>query len=80
MPHVHVHIIPRLASDFGGVTDNVYPALEQSERELAGDLRRSEARAWAVPKDEDRKPRTIEEMEKEALWLNGLLKEAGVGV
>jgi len=79
------------------VTDNVYPALEQSERELAGDLRAgasvgavpngnghasnsgtSTPRAWQVPKDEDRVPRTMEEMEKEAKWLNQLLKEAGV--
>lgn len=38
MPHVHVHLIPRLRSDFGGEPDNVYPALEGAERELNADL------------------------------------------
>lgn len=82
MPHVHVHIIPRLASDFGGETDNVYPALEKHEAELATDLRAASPeaettavpRVWDVPKDEERKPRSPEEMEKEAAWLASLLK------
>lgn len=33
-----MHIIPRLRSDFGGDPDNVYPALEASERDLESDL------------------------------------------
>ncbi|GMK56317.1 hypothetical protein CspeluHIS016_0301570 [Cutaneotrichosporon spelunceum] len=42
VPHVHVHIIPRLRSDFGGEPDSVYPALEGAERELNHELERHE--------------------------------------
>ncbi|TXT04262.1 hypothetical protein VHUM_04260 [Vanrija humicola] len=39
VPHVHVHIIPRLRTDFGGKdTDKIYPLLERSEAGLGGDL------------------------------------------
>ncbi|WOO79520.1 Bis(5'-nucleosyl)-tetraphosphatase [asymmetrical] [Vanrija pseudolonga] len=39
VPHVHVHIIPRLRTDFGGKdTDKVYPLLERSEAALDADL------------------------------------------
>lgn len=31
---------------------------------------------WSVAKDEERKPRSLEEMEKEASWLRSLLNEA----
>jgi bis(5'-adenosyl)-triphosphatase len=94
---VHVHIIPRLRSDFGGEPDNVYPALEGAERELNADLvrhgsvsedstaaagaveaaveaaRRRRENGWQVPKDEERKPRSDEEMADEARWLAGLM-------
>ncbi|BEJ13286.1 hypothetical protein CspHIS471_0304600 [Cutaneotrichosporon sp. HIS471] len=91
VPHVHVHIIPRLKSDFGGETDNVYPALEGAERDLNAEhldhehvhvdssigaveaaLHRRE-NGWQVPKDEERRQRSDEEMEEEARWLAGLL-------
>lgn len=91
MPHVHVHVIPRLKADFGGETDNVYPALEDSEWHLEGDLARHEdhgvkvggieaaikrKEGWQVPPDEERKPRSDAEMAKEAQWLQGLLGRA----
>ncbi|CAK9783459.1 HIT-like protein [Cutaneotrichosporon oleaginosum] len=100
VPHVHVHIIPRLRSDFGGEPDNVYPALEGAERDLNADLvrhrsvsdsagtgagaveaaveaaKRRRANGWQVPKDEERRPRNIEEMEAEARWLAGLLSRS----
>ena len=34
VPHVHVHLLPRQSTDFGGNTDYMYPALEALEREL----------------------------------------------
>lgn len=84
MPHVHVHILPRFKTDFGGKNDDIYPALESSELALAGDLHgqppsesqeeesktdKTVGRDWGVPKDEERKPRGMQEMQKEAEWL-----------
>ncbi|ODN80752.1 hypothetical protein, variant [Cryptococcus amylolentus CBS 6039] len=80
VPHVHVHIMPRHPTDYNGDNDQIYPLLEQSEANLQGHLAQSqvpqvngktEAKAregrWAC--DEDRKPRTMGEMEREAKWL-----------
>ncbi|KAL1409520.1 Dinucleoside triphosphate hydrolase [Vanrija albida] len=98
VPHVHVHIIPRLRTDFGGKdTDKIYPLLERSEAALGDDLvagpgdasatpkapfRESSTHddigGWDVPPDEERKPRSADEMEAEAQWLAGLLADAGV--
>ncbi len=70
VPHVHMHIIPRNITDFDGNNDEVYPRLEDNERALAGELQRSERSAgMRIPKDEDRRPRSEEEMEAEAQWL-----------
>lgn len=72
VPHVHCHVIPRHSGDSGG-GDKVHEWLEGEEgdvgkhqREFDGNGKR-EKREWA--KDEDRKPRSKEEMEKEAEWL-----------
>jgi bis(5'-adenosyl)-triphosphatase len=76
---VHVHIIPRKETDYGGVNDEIYPALEGAERDLRDDLVGTEEEkegegdnksAWV--KDEDRKPRSMEVMEEEARWLASL--------
>ncbi|KAJ7083612.1 diadenosine hydrolase [Mycena belliarum] len=64
VPHVHFHILPRkLAGDrFSGQNnDLVYPALQKAEAEMA--------QPFKVDADEDRAPRTMEEMVKEAAWL-----------
>ena len=71
VPHVHVHLIPRKSTDYGGDVDQVYPALEENEKAMKGDME-SERDEWKTAKDEDRKPRSMEEMEKEAEWLKGL--------
>ena len=77
VPHVHVHLIPRKSTDFDGDNDRIYPALEDNEKELEGNLKSEERGSeWRTPKDEDRKPRSMEEMEKEAGWLQGLFKAA----
>lgn len=92
MPHVHVHILPRSRTDFDGVNDRVYPALEDNEAGLKGDLADIQGEAeqaqtmsgagaapptpvsarFVTPKEEDRRPRSLQEMEDEATWLAGL--------
>jgi bis(5'-adenosyl)-triphosphatase len=47
----------------GKNNDQVYPALEKAEVEMA--------QPFKVDADEDRVPRSMEEMEKEAVWLKG---------
>ncbi|KAJ9093067.1 hypothetical protein QFC21_006560 [Naganishia friedmannii] len=81
VPHVHVHLIPRKATDFGGDNDMIYPALETHEQGLHGLLDESTRGGGAlaegkarrtglvVPQDEDRVPRSDEEMHAEAQWL-----------
>jgi len=66
VPHVHFHLLPRKsAGDMfsGRNNDQVYPALEKAEAEMA--------QPFKVDADEDRVPRSMEEMEKEANWLKG---------
>jgi bis(5'-adenosyl)-triphosphatase len=71
VPHVHVHLIPRKSTDYGGDNDQIYPALEENEKQMKGDME-SKRDEWKTAKDEDRKPRSMEEMEKEAEWLKSL--------
>ena len=80
VPHVHFHLLPRklVGDPFEGRNDEIYPALEQSEEALPKHLdllepkgRDSVTRAEPikVDADENRKPRSLEEMEREANWL-----------
>lgn len=76
IPHVHVHILPRRFTDFGGQNDQVYPILEEAEGRLPQQLK-SVAEGTKVPEpikvdDEGRTPRTIEDMEVEAIRLRSL--------
>jgi bis(5'-adenosyl)-triphosphatase len=71
--------MPRKRTDFGGDNDKVYPALEKHEQHLASAFKGEDQpqtlngiTEWRVPKDDDRKPRSGEEMEKEARWLMSL--------
>ena len=71
VPHVHVHVIPRTKGDPGG-DDKVHEWLEGEEGNVGRHQNDAESaerkkREWA--KDEERKPRTKEDMEKEAGWL-----------
>ncbi|KAJ7263090.1 diadenosine tetraphosphate asymmetrical hydrolase [Mycena rebaudengoi] len=64
VPHVHFHLLPRKTTGdkFSGANnDQVYPALEQAEKDMVQPLK--------VDADEDRVARSMEEMEKEAQWL-----------
>jgi len=81
VPHVHCHVIPRKAADAGG-EDRVHKWLEgeegdvgRAQREAAEEddrfggvgLRRRVVGEWV--KDEERRPRSMEEMVREARWL-----------
>lgn len=70
VPHVHCHVIPRVKGD-PGEGDKVHEWLEGEEGNVGKHQREGEqerkAGEWA--KDEERKPRSKEEMDKEAQWL-----------
>ncbi|KAI8995301.1 HIT-like protein [Trametes punicea] len=69
VPHVHFHLLPRkLQGDVFTRNDDVYPALERAEGRLPDEFRQG-PQPLQMDADEDRKPRTLEEMEREALWL-----------
>jgi bis(5'-adenosyl)-triphosphatase len=69
VPHVHCHVIPRVRGDPGG-DDQVHQWLEGEEGDVGRHQREAEGRRTAEwPRDEERKPRSKEEMEKEAAWL-----------
>jgi bis(5'-adenosyl)-triphosphatase len=81
VPHVHIHILPRRTTDFEGRNDDVYPALEKNEHQLDEAFstlekrEQGERKVMTIPKDEDRKVRTEEDMETEAKWLAKFFKE-----
>ena len=66
VPHVHVHILPRIAGDFAR-NDDVYDELEvwapRSEESVGKKLA---GKRLEVLEDEDRRDRTMEEMADEA--------------
>lgn len=69
VPHVHCHVIPRTTGDPGG-DDKVHEWLEGEEGNVGQHQKQAgerEAGEWV--KDEERKPRSKQEMEKEAQWL-----------
>ena len=69
--HVHFHILPRKFEGdiFASRNDEVYPALEKAEANLPVELGVVKTGQPIKMDDGDRKPRTIEEMVKEAEWL-----------
>jgi bis(5'-adenosyl)-triphosphatase len=83
VPHVHAHIIPRKKADLEekGGTDAIYEMMEsedadlnkqlqEKERTARMDLAEDERRGRFPAVDNDsRKPRSDEEMQKEAEWL-----------
>ncbi|KAJ3129155.1 hypothetical protein HK098_002396 [Nowakowskiella sp. JEL0407] len=80
VPHCHVHILPRRSHDYKN-TDDVYKDLETAEGELGGDLQdkdnnvRRPGRGLHVAPDDQRFPRTPEDMAKEASVLRKLLNQ-----
>lgn len=78
---MHVHILPRRfqGDRFENTNDDIYPTIEASEKDLLHDLRTRDSRdieTVKVDADEDRKPRSLEEMEKETLWLKSFFTSA----
>ncbi|KAI9570382.1 HIT-like domain-containing protein [Boletus coccyginus] len=76
VPHVHFHILPRKFKGdyFSGRMDDVYPALERSEASLPQHFMDTKAfdghfKPLKVDADDNRSPRSLPEMEKEANWL-----------
>lgn len=71
--HLHVHILPRKRGDFVE-NDEIYARLEEFGFDLkklgegGGDI--------APDADEDRRPRSREQMQREAQWLSGFLRDA----
>ncbi|KAG7695632.1 hypothetical protein KL932_002127 [Ogataea haglerorum] len=72
VPHVHTHIIPRYLND--GYGDGIYELLESHEQDLHSFFQMA-VKKMQVARDEDRKPRSMEVMEKEAEWLRAELGE-----
>ena len=69
VPHVHVHILPRVDGDFDR-NDMVYDELEEwAPRKEAS----AEKPKLDVPEDKDRKDRTVEQMAEEAALYRRLL-------
>lgn len=83
VPHVHAHIIPRHRGDLDSVggNDKIYEMLEGEDGDLGRSLRERDGVARSrFPKpdaDEDRKPRSKEEMDKEAAWLAEEIEKDG---
>ncbi|KAF8347009.1 diadenosine 5',5'''-P1,P4-tetraphosphate asymmetrical hydrolase [Amanita rubescens] len=76
IPHVHFHVLPRrIKGDrFEKNNDEIYPVLEDSEKTLSKDLRSAHdgtVERLKVDADDERPPRSLDEMEEEANWLKG---------
>ncbi|KAI4711803.1 hypothetical protein J4E89_003246 [Alternaria sp. Ai002NY15] len=83
VPHVHAHIIPRKKDDLEekGGTDAIYTMMESEDADLSKQLANKERAAGAGLAEEERKsrfpavdndsrkPRSDDEMQKEAEWL-----------
>ena len=77
VPHVHCHVIPRTIGDPGGGV-KVHQWLEDEEGNVGGHQKEAETGQrkhgeWA--KDEDRKPRSKEDMDAEAKWLRAEMEK-----
>lgn len=73
VPHLHAHIIPRRKADLDdrGGTDKIYEMIDGPDGDVGGHLQdRERGRRRGAPlqvdADEERKPRTDDEMKKEA--------------
>ncbi|KAI9183396.1 Dinucleoside triphosphate hydrolase [Blastocladiella emersonii ATCC 22665] len=69
--HVHIHVIPRRAGDFEN-NDDIYTAIEGHEKASAGVL---EKKAAPPMDNEERPPRTLEDMMAEAKALRGFFEQ-----
>ncbi|KAK5242798.1 Dinucleoside triphosphate hydrolase [Exophiala xenobiotica] len=86
VPHVHVHIIPRQKGDYDhrGGGDQIYEAMDGVEGDVGKafvemqrlrDQRMNHRKEFSAGPDSDRKPRSEEEMKKEAEWLRSEMEK-----
>jgi diadenosine tetraphosphate (Ap4A) HIT family hydrolase len=71
VPHVHIHILPRCRGDFEK-NDEVYDAIDESSKDMG---QGGEPSKLSKDLDKERKPRTQEEMAKEADELRSLFED-----
>lgn len=85
IPHVHVHIIPRMKGDMGETADEIYVKLSSEEANVGGALwdrehgRPQPAGRMPSIEDAERNMRTMEQMVEEAEKYKAVLGEMGVG-
>ncbi|KAJ3182886.1 hypothetical protein HDU85_002489 [Gaertneriomyces sp. JEL0708] len=70
--HVHIHIIPRKKGDWAN-NDDIYTAIDESEKDMSQQFEK-EAPTKRVD-NEERKPRTQEDMAEEAASLRQLFDQ-----
>ncbi|PWZ02519.1 cobW-domain-containing protein [Testicularia cyperi] len=75
VPHLHVHILPRKKGDFVP-GDLIYERLEQWGFEL-GKVAAKQQDGGKIDADEDRKPRSAQEMQEEADFLRPFFANGG---
>ena len=71
--HVHVHIIPRNSGDLDhrGGSDAIYDMMDSEEGNVGRELQKRQESKFAAPDvGQERKPKSDEEMRKEATWLS----------
>lgn len=73
VPHVHIHILPRKKGDFER-NDEIYDAIDASSVDAAQGLAQGGQQKKPIDLDEDRKPRTPQEMAEEASQYRVLFK------
>ena len=76
VPHVHAHVIPRKKADLDhlGGNDKIYEMMDGEEGDVGAHLQERDGRTrknyrMKVDADEDRRPRSEEELQTEATWL-----------
>lgn len=73
VPHLHVHIIPRIKGDLDhrGGSDAIYDMMDGEEGNVGEYLAEKDRRAkgWTGPDADERKPRSEAEMKEEADML-----------
>ncbi|UKZ73763.1 hypothetical protein TrVFT333_001413 [Trichoderma virens FT-333] len=83
IPHVHVHVIPRVKGDMGEAMDEIYVHLSSEEANVGGALwdRERPRPGGKMPRIEDaeRNARTMEQMIEEAEKFKAVLGEMGIG-
>ena len=76
VPHVHAHIIPRKPADLDdrGGPDAIYQMMDNEEGNIGKHLE-ERSKFPAPDPDKERKPRSEEEMEREAEWIAERMEE-----